>query len=1102
MTSSHSSTVVVPRGRSVTSTPVVLAAVALVLATVRADAAVTLGFPGVDGTIRDGILHKPANVHLAVGGGAGAAGRVVMATSAGMQVWDKTGATLDGPVALDAFFGTPVGTVGGTKVIFDEHIGRFFVVGLGGQDANPNAAASAIHVAVSTTAAPMNLAGDWVRLSGDAATTLGGVPTLAVGPIGVGVDANALYVTANLVDAGNVFRGAKIRVFDKSAVSGLLAGTYASADLDVASATTPNPFYLQPARVHGTTDNGHFYIVNRVNGFSQAIGRYRVWEIAGAPAAPVIVANQLGGWQVGSFIAGGGPQAGTTTILDTFATRLLDAVYRDGRLWVVETAERAGTGGIDVEWVELATNGGAPAGITIEDIGAIQGSDGTEWVFNPSITVGAGGDVTICFTQAYYDQFPEMRCARRAASDPASTFQPSFVVAGSVGFYDSTSNPGLGYEVWGLYSGTVVDPDDDATVWSANETVAVSGVDSSIWGTYVARLDAVTPLPPPARGPPVEGGGLVRRAVFSPRLGTPAMRGPQAVAIPADGRHVYVGSAFGTLLGLQRRASDGTLQPVEALAPVGGIDPPNVPQQTLYITFTADGTHMYLADRQGLRVYDRNVTTGLLDVVQVIEGTPFGDHIRSMQIALSPDETNLYVANEAHDSVITYARDVATGELTYLQELVNRTSVGAGGAPIHGLRRAVGVVVSPDGAFVYVLSGSSDGDEGQAIVVFERTPGIGTLNHLESVHQGDGVVGLSFPEAIAISPDGRNLYVTTHDEDLASVWTRDASTGHPTLLEVHGPRTGLANLVGPHGLTVAPDGGRVYVAGTHANTLLVFDRDAATGALAYVGELVEGVTGMSGLVQVSRIAVSADGRSIYTISPGFLKGSSFFEGKSLDLGALVHLERDTCGNGLVSSLEQCDDGNATSGDGCSDACRLELCPPLPRSDCRHPVKARGARLMIKRGATADRNQLQWSWRKGAITTAADLADPAATASYQLCVYRDAPAPELAATLAAPADGICDDAPCWKATNGGAKIVYGDDVATPDGIASMTLKAGLSAGKSSIALKGEGVLLPLPPLPLQLPVTVQLVNGDTGVCWEGRYTTASKNDAERFKAAGE
>jgi hypothetical protein len=49
------------------------------------------------------------------------------------------------------------------------------------------------------------------------------------------------------------------------------------------------------------------------------------------------------------------------------------------------------------------------------------------------------------------------------------------------------------------------------------------------------------------------------------------------------------------------------------------------------------------------------------------------------------------------------------------------------------------------------------------------------------------------------------------------------------------------------------------------------------------------------------------------------------------------------------------------------------------------------------------------------------------------------------------------------------------------------------------VKGKGVNVPLPPLPLaQDPtVTVQLRNG-SGACWMAHYSSAVVNDATRFK----
>ena len=33
----------------------------------------------------------------------------------------------------------------------------------------------------------------------------------------------------------------------------------------------------------------------------------------------------------------------------------------------------------------------------------------------------------------------------------------------------------------------------------------------------------------------------------------------------------------------------------------------------------------------------------------------------------------------------------------------------------------------------------------------------------------------------------------------------------------------------------------------------------------------------------------------------------------------------TCGNNIVESGEECDDGNTTSGDGCDESCNTEFC---------------------------------------------------------------------------------------------------------------------------------------------------------------------------------
>jgi len=63
-----------------------------------------------------------------------------------------------------------------------------------------------------------------------------------------------------------------------------------------------------------------------------------------------------------------------------------------------------------------------------------------------------------------------------------------------------------------------------------------------------------------------------------------------------------------------------------------------------------------------------------------------------------------------------------------------------------------------------------------------------------------------------------------------------------------------------------------------------------------------------------------------------------------------------------------------------------------------------------------------------------------------------------------------------------------------------LKGG-AAGKSKALVKGRGPNLP-DPLdigPLGTPVTAQLLNYQSGVCWEGTFTTAKKNTTAIYKA---
>ncbi|KKP91786.1 MAG: Multiple EGF-like-domain protein 3 [Parcubacteria group bacterium GW2011_GWA2_36_10] len=57
--------------------------------------------------------------------------------------------------------------------------------------------------------------------------------------------------------------------------------------------------------------------------------------------------------------------------------------------------------------------------------------------------------------------------------------------------------------------------------------------------------------------------------------------------------------------------------------------------------------------------------------------------------------------------------------------------------------------------------------------------------------------------------------------------------------------------------------------------------------------------------------------------------SSSYQGSGPDIGVFEYASGPVCGNNLIESGEQCDDGNTTNNDGCSSSCQTEQANPPP-----------------------------------------------------------------------------------------------------------------------------------------------------------------------------
>ena len=169
---------------------------------------------------------------------------------------------------------------------------------------------------------------------------------------------------------------------------------------------------------------------------------------------------------------------------------------------------------------------------------------------------------------------------------------------------------------------------------------------------------------------------------------------------------------------------------------------------------------------------------------------------------------------------------------------------------------------------------------------------------------------------------------------------------------------------------------------------------------------------------------------------------------------------------------------------------LGQCASVPACGCRAAGKSS---LVLKDKIPDDRDALTFKWQKGAETSTAELADPTQGTGYALCLYD---ATGLLCSLE-----VAGAAASWSALSGERGFRYRDTTGAQDGITKMLLRSG-TAGRAKLAVMGKGLNLPDPTLELSEPVTAQLINQDSALCWTATYSgpgTIRRNDTERFRA---
>ena len=622
-------------------------------------------------------------------------------------------------------------------------------------------------------------------------------------------------------------------------------------------------------------------------------------------------------------------------------------------------------------------------------------------------------------------------------------------------------------------------------------------------------------------------GGIVTTPIQSQSSAT-------GVAVQSDGKIVVAGSTSdgtNSAFAVVRYESDGSLD--------GGFGTGGIVVTT--IGTTAQGEAMALQSDDKIVVVGTTGPSGASDFAlarYAIDGsldstfgsggivtTSIGSNDAAHAVALQADG-NIVAAgtDSAHMAVARYDTNGVL-DPTFGTGGIATTTFGGSSA------FAYGITVQPDGKLVAVGAAVNPGEA----VVLARYQTDGSL---------DGAFG-----------SGGTIYLNPGPTAAAGLFAVRYQA--PSWLVAAG---GFATVTSIHPLTVQSDFllMRFAVADGAIDFTSIHDRtssDSLSDVVVQPDTRVVGAGATGGQLALVRYLTTTCGDGVQE-GPELCDDGNLTDGDGCDSNCTP----TGCGNGIVTTGETCDDGNTQSGDCCSATCQIEtsgnacpddgnpctddLCnasaqcthPPntlpcddgdlcttgdvcsggqctstpvacaacegcdagtgncvaMPTPVCKAPLVPGKASLQLRDAADDAKDGLTWQWARGPAVPVASFGFPGA---YTLCVYSGGQTPALLGRASSRA-GQCGTKACWKSSSNGWN--YKDPELTPDGIASISLRAG-DALKGKLKVKGKGTNLPLPALPLSLPVRVQL-HASTGSCWEATYSAAGvqKNDAERFK----
>ncbi|HUR07703.1 MAG TPA: PQQ-binding-like beta-propeller repeat protein, partial [Nonomuraea sp.] len=295
------------------------------------------------------------------------------------------------------------------------------------------------------------------------------------------------------------------------------------------------------------------------------------------------------------------------------------------------------------------------------------------------------------------------------------------------------------------------------------------------------------------------------------------------IALDPKGRRVYVtGASFGSSPGLLSPRIETVAYDAKTGAelwskgytgPAGNFDEPSA------IGISPDGSKLFVVGTSAGTENGNDAVTIAYDTATGQErwvarhtgpadGTDFAN-----AITIGPDGKNVYVigmstlGEPGKEDYFTIAYNADSGERTWLAHY---------DGPGAGTDDARAIKVTPDGSRLFV-TGQSQGEPGTGLSDWGTVAyNAGTGEQLWTARHDGPANGIDIPTDMSVAADGKAVFITgasaarDTQTDLTTI-AYDTTTGKEIWADRYdGPAHGSDN---PHGITLAPGGGKLYVTG-------------------------------------------------------------------------------------------------------------------------------------------------------------------------------------------------------------------------------------------------------------------------------------------------